>query len=194
MSETPSNPPPEAPAASGPSALLPIIQTVVLVGVLAVVVMMFLNQKKGAPAPAAAASAEGKTEGGEAKEGEKSEGKEGKEGEKGAAAPTPKAQPGAGPTVRLADFVIHLRNPDADRYARMSFEVEVASDKDKDLLTAHTAQIRDSFIGYLSDRTVEELRGSSGLSNIKNALYKQAQDLAPEAHVRSIYITDFVIQ
>src|SRR5947209_12991397 len=36
-----------------------------------------------------------------------------------------------GPTVKLPDFVIHLRATEADRYARLSFEVEVGSEKDK---------------------------------------------------------------
>jgi len=186
MSENAANPPPAAPPAKGGPSLFQIINAALLVGVLAVVVMMFLNQKK-APAAAAAAAP--------AADGAKAEGGEGHEaGKEGAPAASSKASPGAGPTVRFADFVIHLRNPEADRYARMSFEVEVGTDKDKDIITAHNAQIRDAFISYLSDRTVEELRGSNGLSIIKAALMKQVGDLAPEGHARSLYITDFVIQ
>jgi len=185
MSENQTNPAPAAPPAKGPATILLAVIALLLVGVLGLVVMMFLNQKKMAANPAAAAAApaaEGKTEG-------KSEGGEGHEG----AAPG-KAAPGAGPTVRLADFVVHLRNPEADRYARISFEIEVGNDKDKEALTARSAQVRDAFIAYLSDRTVEELRGSAGLATIKAALMKEAMELAPDGHIRSLYITDFVVQ
>jgi flagellar FliL protein len=180
MSESQATPPPAAPA-RGPATLLLALNAVLLVGVLAVVVLMFLGQKH---APAAAAGGESAKSEGEGK----GEGKEG-EGKGG-----PHAAPGAGPTVRLADFVVHLRNPESDRYVRLSFELEVGNDKDKEVLGTRQAQIRDAFISYLSDRTVEELRGSNGLAMAKQALYKQANDLAPDGHIRSIYVTDFVIQ
>ncbi len=169
MSENQTNPAPAAPPAKGPATILLAVIALLLVGVLGLVVVMFLNQKKMAAAPAAAAAApsgEGKTEG-------KSEGGEGHEGGPG------KAAPGAGPTVRLADFVVHLRNPEADRYARISFEIEVGNDKDKEAVTARQAQVRDAFIAYLSDRTVEELRGSARARRIKAALMKEAIELAP---------------
>jgi flagellar FliL protein len=196
MSEAATTPPAAATAPKGPATMLLALNALLLVGVLAVVVMMFLGQKKAAAAAGATSAAaeakegEGKDEA-KAEGGERSEGKEGKEGEKG---PAKKTAAGAGPTVPLKDFVIHLRNPEADRYARMSFEVEVPSDKEKDTVTAHQAQIRDAFISYLSDRTVEELRGSNGLGAVKAALMKQLIELAPDGKIRSLYITDFVIQ
>jgi flagellar FliL protein len=196
MSEAAPTPPAAEPAPKGPATMLLALNALLLVGVLAVVVMMFLGQKKAAAAAGALSAAaeakdgEGKDEA-KAEGGEKSEGKEGKEGEKG---PAKKTAAGAGPTVPLKDFVIHLRNPEADRYARISFEVEVPSDKEKDTVTAHQAQIRDAFISYLSDRTVEELRGSNGLGAVKAALMKQLIDLAPDGKIRNLYITDFVIQ
>ena len=195
MSEAAPSTPPAAPAPQGPATMLLALNALLLVGVLAVVVLMYLGQKKAAAAAAAAPPAAEAKEG-EAKADAKAEPEaeaksEGKDGEKG---PPRKAALGAGPTVRLADFVIHLRNPEADRYARMSFELEVPADKEKDALTAHQAQIRDAFISYLSDRTVEELRGSTGLGTIKAALMKQVTELAPEGKVRNLYITDFVIQ
>ncbi len=182
MSENQSAPPPSAAPAGRGNLILIIV--VALFGAAILGGMFLLYQKMShaaAAAPAAAVGADGKpVEGGEGKEGAKP-------GE-------PHAVPGAGPTVRLADFVVHLRNPETDRYARISFELEVGTDKDKDVLTLHSAQIRDAFLAYLSDRTVEELRGSSGLSLIKASLLKLASDLAPDAHLRAIFITDFVVQ
>jgi len=99
-----------------------------------------------------------------------------------------------GPTQRLADFVVHLRDPETDRYARVSFEVEVANEQDKGKLAAYMPRIRDAFIAYLSDRTLEELRGSESISRIKAALAERLGQLAPDVKVRGIFITDLVIQ
>jgi len=106
------------------------------------------------------------------------------------------AGPGAsiGPTQRLPDFVVHLRNAEADRYARISFEVEVPGEEEKNRIAAQLPRIRDTFIAYLSDRTLEELRGGEGLQRTKEALLQKLHDLAPSAHVRALYVTDLVVQ
>ena len=96
--------------------------------------------------------------------------------------------------VKLPDFVIHLRNPDLDRYVRLSFDIEVFADPDKDKLNANLPRVRDAIISYLSDRTLEELRGSEGLGRTKDALQQKLRELVPEARIRALYISDFVVQ
>jgi flagellar FliL protein len=99
-----------------------------------------------------------------------------------------------GPTQKLADFVVHLRDPDADRFARVSFELEVATEEDKARIAPFTPRIRDAFISYLSDRTLEEMRGSEAIRRAKAALEAQLPDLAPNVKIRALYVTDLVIQ
>ena len=101
---------------------------------------------------------------------------------------------GLGPTVKLPDFVVHLRNPEAERYARMSFELEVGAEEEKGLLTSAMPKVREVFISYLSDRTVEELRGSEGIERTKKELLARLEKDLASSPVRSIYITDIVIQ
>ncbi|MBE2252105.1 MAG: flagellar basal body-associated FliL family protein [Myxococcus sp.] len=165
-----------------PSRLVPALiglNSLMLVGV-----MGFLAMSRGSP-PAAAPS-----EGHEA-----AEPKADKEAEKPAEGSDGKAATkGLGPLVRVADFVIHLRNPEIDRYARLSFDVEVIADSDRDSLNAHMPRVRDAFISYLSDRTLEELQGAEGLSRTKEALQARLRELVPEARVRQLYISDFVVQ
>jgi flagellar FliL protein len=90
--------------------------------------------------------------------------------------------------------VVHLRNPDTDRYARLSFEIEVATEEDKVKLAAFMPRVRDGFIAYLSDRTFEELRGSEAIERTKNALGEKLAAMAPGVAVRGVYVTDLVIQ
>ena len=100
----------------------------------------------------------------------------------------------ARPSVRFADFVIHLRNTDADRYARASFEIEVGSDADKATLNARTPAIRDAIIAYLSDRSAEELQGSKQMAKAKEQMLESIKEIVPRAKVRAMYVTDFVVQ
>lgn len=212
MSEAKEEPKPPEPPKEKSSKLLPALvgfNSLLLVGV-----MVFLGlQMKGAAAaqhapaaeahdapaeeghekaePAEKEAKEEKEAKGEKKaeaEEKKEEGKEGKEG-------APKhAVAGLGPLVKISDFVIHLRNPEIDRYARMSFDVEVIAESDKDALNAHMPRVRDAFISYLSDRTLEEMQGAVGLGRTKDALQTKMRDLVPEARVRNLYISDFVVQ
>jgi flagellar protein FliL len=193
------------PKKGGLPTVLLLVNAVLLVAVIGVGV--WIATKKPATAAAASEGESAKEGHGEAKEGhgdskeghgEKKEAKEGGGHEGGHEAKSSggggSAPPGAGPTLRLADFVVHLRNPEADRYARFSFEIEVATDKDKETLTARTAQVRDAFIMFLSDRTVEELRGGAGLDKLKQALFERLLEVAKDCHVRNLFITDFVLQ
>jgi len=172
------------------------VNSLLLVGVLAFLFMQMRQQSHG-PAVAEHSKAEkhveeGSPEAGEAKGGH-GEGAEGKEGKEGAAAAEPTGTK-LGPLVKIADFVIHLRNPDADRYARMSFDVEVFSESDKERLIAQTPKVRDAFITYLSDRSLEELRGSEGLGRTKETLQSTLRQILPDIRIRAIFISDFVVQ
>jgi len=99
-----------------------------------------------------------------------------------------------GPMLRLPDFVVHLRDGDADHYARVAFEVELADEKAKELLTSRTAQIRDVFISYLSDRTADDLRGSEAIARLKSVLAQKIAEAAPAAALRGLYVADLVVQ
>lgn len=157
--------------AKGGSKLLPALlalNSVMLAGVLAVLLL----RPAGGKAPSAAKD----------------------EGHEGGAAQAAAKGPSVGPTQKLPDFVVHLRDTDADRYARVSFEVEVGNEEDKNRLGAAVPRVRDGFIAYLSDRTFDELRGSEGLSHAKEALVKQLEKAVPDVSVKALYITDIVVQ
>jgi flagellar protein FliL len=99
-----------------------------------------------------------------------------------------------GPTTRMPDFVVHLRDAEVDRYARLSFEVELASEEEKARFEKFGPRIRDGFISYLSDRTLEEFRGSDQVKKVKTTLHEALKELAPGVKIRALYITDLVIQ
>jgi flagellar protein FliL len=172
----------EAPAKAGGSKLIPILLVVNLLLVAAVLAVFMLRGGGGSAKPAEHAA-----EGGEAKSKGEAKGEGQAEGGE-SKGPLP------GPTQKMADFVVHLRDPEADRYARVSFEVEVATEEEKNKLTGYMPRIRDAFIAYLSDRTLEELRGSESIARTKAALADRMAQLSPGVKIRGLYVTDLVIQ
>ena len=74
------------------------------------------------------------------------------------------------------------------------FEVEVGSEGDKKAIESRTPRIRDAVIGYLSDRTEDELRGSEGLGQVKVAVTKKIDELVPGKRVKGLFTTEFIIQ
>jgi flagellar FliL protein len=99
-----------------------------------------------------------------------------------------------GPTLRLADFVVRLRDVETERFARLSFEMELPDEKAKEAVTGRMAPIRDAFLAYLSDRSADDLRGSEAIARLKGALTQKLVELAPGASVRGLYLTELVIQ
>ncbi len=99
-----------------------------------------------------------------------------------------------GPTMKLGDFVVHLRDLDTDRYARMSFEVEFADEHAKEAVTGRMPRIRDVFLAYLADRSAEDLKGSEGLTKVKGALAERLGEIVPGGSVRALYLTEMVVQ
>jgi len=168
---------PEAkPASGGGSKIVPILLVVNLLLVVGVLALFFLKGSGGSHAAEAKPATEGEKGGGE-------------HGDAAGEAGAP------GPTTKLADFVVHLRDAEVDRYARISFEVELGGgEPEKAKFDRYTPRIRDGFIAFLSDRTLEELRGSEQVKKVKLSLSELLKELAPGVKIRALYITDLVIQ
>lgn len=156
--------------------ILVAVNCLVSAGALAVALL----RPGAAKAPAAHAEA--------GKDGAKAEGGHGEKGDK------KDEKAGPGPTVKLPDFVVHLRDPEVDRYAKLTIEVEVENDKAKEALTARMPQVRDAFIAYLSDRSTADLRGSEAIARAKVELAERLKGSAPGVGVKGLYMTDLVVQ
>jgi flagellar FliL protein len=174
-------------APAGKSKALPIllaINTLLLTGVLIFVMKRPAAQAHGGTAAEGKAAGEGHGEGhGEGKE-EKPAGEHGGAEEGG----------GPGPTIRFDNFTVQLKALDVDRYAHLGLEIEVGDEATKGRVERKVAPIRDLILSYLSDRTPDELRGSEGLKQLKEAMIKNLEELIPGHRIRAVYITDFIIQ
>jgi flagellar basal body-associated protein FliL len=96
--------------------------------------------------------------------------------------------------MRFENFIVQVRATEGDRYAHMTIEVEVAAETDKKAFETRMPRIRDAVIGYLADRSEDELRGSEGLGQVKEALTKKLDEIVPGHRVRGLFVTEFIIQ
>jgi len=191
---------PAAKAPAGPSKLVPMIliaNTVLMGAVLAVVLL------RKPPAAAAVAIPAAKTDKGHSESPEVAASKEGNKEEgaghgeaaghgESAAAADPSGAPG--PILKLENFIIQLRGTDTDRYVRVAFDLELGGEADRAAVQARMPHIRDAIISYFSDRALDELRGSEGMDRIKQAVSKKLDDILAAHRVRSVFITELVIQ
>jgi len=191
----------EAPASEAPPSKKPILQMMIAVLLAALLGLTAWNTFGPKPAEGPKKAAAHKEADGEEHEAAKGEhGDEGGHGEEAAGeeeAPAGGgghgAAPAAKPTVKVAEFIVKLKDADDDRYAKFSFDLEVKNEPHKVAVTAAMPKVRDSFISYLSDRTADELRGSEGLTKIKHDLMQKLDEVVPHK-VRNLYISDFVVQ
>jgi flagellar FliL protein len=95
------------------------------------------------------------------------------------------------PTVKMSEFVVQLRD---DRYARFAFDLEVRNDSDVATLTQLLPRVRESFLSYLSDRSLDEVRGSEGTERVKRELLQRIEAVYPGKHVKAVILSDFVTQ
>lgn len=110
-----------------------------------------------------------------------------------ATGPTATVVDGRGPIVRIENVVVHLRNPEVDRFARLTVEYQLAAPADLGRFEAALPNLRDGVITMVADRTFEQLAGAAGINALKRDLIEQAGALG-NARVDAVYVTDFVIQ
>jgi flagellar protein FliL len=202
MSEPEDDIPPEGAPAKGGSKIMPIIlvvNTLMITGVLIFVMKRPSAQAAPAGKEHGAAAAE---HGDKSEHGDKADKHEksghgdhvDKEGSSEGHGEGDVDSDGPGPILKLESFIVQIRAIEGDRYAHLTLEMELGTEADKKPFESRMPRIRDLVIGYMSDRTEDELRGSEGLGQVKEALLKKLDETVSGHRVRALFITEFIIQ
>ncbi|MBM4390358.1 MAG: flagellar basal body-associated FliL family protein [Deltaproteobacteria bacterium] len=169
-----------------------------IVGLVIVGALLGVGVGYGASLSSSATAQE--SEGGAADNGEHGEAAEAAaEGGHGAASSREgQAAAGAGLTdsvvTNLGTFTVNLRGSGGGRVLRM--EVQVDSNAEKaSVVTARSAQLRDSIITGVSDYTWSELEGVDGKARLRDELHVRVNGaLGSQGGIDHIYFTQFVVQ
>ncbi|MGA7144669.1 MAG: flagellar basal body-associated protein FliL [Desulfobacterales bacterium] len=96
----------------------------------------------------------------------------------------------------LKSFVVNLldKRGVGKRYLKVTVEVEVGRDEDKQLIDSHNPQLRDSILLLLSSQTLEEINTMDGKLALKQELLSRMKQILGNGVVRRIYFTEFVVQ
>lgn len=97
-------------------------------------------------------------------------------------------QRAAKPIVSLPDVVVALNGP-ADLYVDAAFDLEVASEQDRDAVNRQLPRVRNETIEFLSQLTPNELRGSAALSETKARLLDRFRGVMPRQRLEALYLS-----
>jgi flagellar FliL protein len=96
----------------------------------------------------------------------------------------------------LKSFVVNLLDKSGvgKRYLKVTLEVEVGKEEDKQLIDTHNPQLRDSILLLLSSQTLDEINTMEGKLALKQELLSRMKQILGEGVVSRIYFTEFVVQ
>jgi flagellar FliL protein len=102
--------------------------------------------------------------------------------------------------VPFGDIVVNLRSANQTRYLKVKIVLVTEKEEERslgDLLNKNKAFLKNSVIGYLADRTLEEVKGTAGINRIRRELLDQFNALlykdGPEK-VRDLLFEEFFTQ
>ena len=112
-----------------------------------------------------------------------------------AAAAAPK-KPKVSIICPLKSFVVNLldKRGVGKRYLKVTIEIEVDKEEDKQLIDSHNPQLRDSILLLLSSQTLNEINTMDGKLALKQELLSRMKQILGNGVVRRIYFTEFVVQ
>jgi flagellar basal body-associated protein FliL len=92
------------------------------------------------------------------------------------------------PIVSLPDVVVALNGP-SRLYVDAAFDLEVASERDRDAVKQQLARVRHVTISFLSQLTPDELRGSAELAKTKARLLDRFRGALPRQRLEALYLS-----
>jgi flagellar basal body-associated protein FliL len=97
--------------------------------------------------------------------------------------------------LHLESFVVNLSGASENAYLRIGIDLGLGTEqKDPEKQVAYKGRLRDTILGVLGSRTVDELLTSEGRTKLKEDLLKAIVAQVPEIQCREIYFTEFLVQ
>lgn len=100
-----------------------------------------------------------------------------------------------GKVVALDTFIVNLADPGANRYLRITMDLEVTGGKTpEEEITRRTSQLRDAVLMILPTKKFSEILSTEGKSALRDELMGALNALLTTSKISRIYFKEFVIQ
>jgi flagellar FliL protein len=100
-----------------------------------------------------------------------------------------------GKVVSLDTFIVNLADPGANRYLRVTMDLEVTGGKPaEEELTRRTSQLRDAVLMILPTKRFSDIISTEGKSALRDELLGALNGLLAAGKISRIYFKEFVIQ
>ncbi len=105
-----------------------------------------------------------------------------------------KGQEEAGQIVDMTPFIVNLADAGTPRYLKVAIKLELNDKAAVDRMNDRIPQVRDSLLLLLSSQESDKMRGIKGKLRLKDQIFERVSVVVGEGSVRSVYLTDFVVQ
>ncbi|HWM87056.1 MAG TPA: flagellar basal body-associated FliL family protein [Kofleriaceae bacterium] len=99
-----------------------------------------------------------------------------------------------GPVTALEPFIVNLNEPDATRYLKATFELEVTESDVIGQLEKLKRPVRDEVLRYLSSLSVAETQGEAGKAKIQQEVVTRIDRQLGGNRVRRLFFVEFMVQ
>ncbi|MCK4388869.1 MAG: flagellar basal body-associated FliL family protein [Desulfobacterales bacterium] len=94
----------------------------------------------------------------------------------------------------MEPFLVNLLDKQGTRYLKTTIGFEVENNDVKEKMNRRTAQLKDTILLLLSSMSYEDINKPDGKLQLKNKLVMRINQILPDAGVRTVYFTEFVVQ
>lgn len=99
-----------------------------------------------------------------------------------------------GPMINIEEFIVNIISEDTAHYVKASLTLELTNEQVLEEATKRMPQIRDAVLLLIGNKTFEELQDLQGKKQVKAELKNRINTFLKTGKVKSIYMTDFVVQ
>ncbi len=99
-----------------------------------------------------------------------------------------------GPMINIEEFIVNIISEDTAHYVKASLTLELTNELVQEEATKRMPQIRDAVLLLIGNKTFEELQDLQGKKQVKAELKNRINTFLKTGKVKSIYMTNFVVQ
>jgi flagellar protein FliL len=99
-----------------------------------------------------------------------------------------------GPIFSLESFIVNLDDPKFRKYLRVTMDIELVEEQNKQEIEERLPQIRDSILTILPSKHYEEVISIDGKNQLRTEMLTTLNSFFNREIITNIYFTEFVIQ